>query len=248
MSGQVALVTGGGRGIGANVARELADAGMRVAVAARTSEQVERVAQEIGGLSLEVDVSDEPSVGRMVEETRCELGPIDLLVNNAGVTNPSDAPPIWEERPRDWWRVFEINVLGAYLCCRAVLVASAYPVDSKCRSGGPPHDLVVGRGLVLGAEPEQGLEGRHRRAAAVVAKDVLVEVDLQVGIANAPVGAVHPGLQVRDRAVGAGQVGLRARRRLPLAAGAMVVAGLGEAGIALPAVGADDRARARSSP
>ena len=121
LSGQVALVTGGGRGIGANVARELADAGMRVAVAARTSEQVERVAQEIGGLSLEVDVSDEPLVRRMVEETRRQLGPIDLLVNNAGVTNPSDAPPIWEERPGDWWRVFEINVLGAYLCCRAVL-------------------------------------------------------------------------------------------------------------------------------
>jgi NAD(P)-dependent dehydrogenase (short-subunit alcohol dehydrogenase family) len=121
LSGQVALVTGGGRGIGANIARELADAGMRVAVAARTAEQVELVAQEIDGISFEVDVSDEPSVGRMVEEIRRELGPIDLLVNNAGVTNPSDAPPIWEERPGDWWRVFEINLLGAYLCCRAVL-------------------------------------------------------------------------------------------------------------------------------
>jgi 3-oxoacyl-[acyl-carrier protein] reductase len=118
---QVALVTGGGRGIGANVARELADAGMRVAVAARTLEQVELVAQEIGGLGLNVDVSDESSVARMVEKTRAEFGPIDLLVNNAGVASPSDAAPIWEERPGDWWRVFEINVLGAYLCCRAVL-------------------------------------------------------------------------------------------------------------------------------
>jgi NAD(P)-dependent dehydrogenase (short-subunit alcohol dehydrogenase family) len=120
---QVALVTGGGRGIGANVARELADAGMRVAVAARTSEQVELVAQEIGGLALSVDVSEEPSVARMVGETERELGPIDLLVNNAGVANPSDAPPIWEERPEDWWRVFEVNLLGAYLCCRAAVGA-----------------------------------------------------------------------------------------------------------------------------
>jgi NAD(P)-dependent dehydrogenase (short-subunit alcohol dehydrogenase family) len=118
---QVALVSGGGRGIGANVARELADAGMRVAVAARTSEQVELVAEEIGGLALNVDVSDQASVARMVEETRRELGPIELLVNNAGVASPSDAPPIWEERPEDWWRVFEVNVLGAYLCSRAVL-------------------------------------------------------------------------------------------------------------------------------
>jgi NAD(P)-dependent dehydrogenase (short-subunit alcohol dehydrogenase family) len=94
---------------------------MRVAVAARTFEQVELVAQEIGGLGLNGDVSDESSVGLMVEKTRAEFGPIDLLVNNAGVANPSDAPPIWEERPGDWWRVFEINVLGAYLCSRAVL-------------------------------------------------------------------------------------------------------------------------------
>ena len=121
LSGQIALVTGGGRGIGANIAHELADAGMRVAVAARTPEQVELVAEEIDGLALEVDVSDQPSVGRMVEETQRELGPIDLLVNNAGVTSPSHTPQIWEERPEDWWRVFEINLLGAYLCSRAVL-------------------------------------------------------------------------------------------------------------------------------
>jgi 3-oxoacyl-[acyl-carrier protein] reductase len=121
LTGQVALVTGGGRGIGANVARELAGAGMRVAVAARTTEQVEAVAREIGGLALTVDVSAEPSVARMVESTERELGPVDLLVNNAGVPSVSDARPIWEESPADWWRVFEINLLGPYLCCRAVL-------------------------------------------------------------------------------------------------------------------------------
>jgi 3-oxoacyl-[acyl-carrier protein] reductase len=127
-SGDVALVTGGGRGIGANIARELANAGMRVAVAARTREQVEQVAQEIGGLALELDVSDEESVARVVSEVERELGPIDLLVNNAGVANAAPGqgafgagPPIWEERPEDWWRVFEVNVLGTYLCCRAVL-------------------------------------------------------------------------------------------------------------------------------
>ncbi|HEV2787173.1 MAG TPA: SDR family NAD(P)-dependent oxidoreductase, partial [Solirubrobacteraceae bacterium] len=118
---QVALVTGGGRGIGANIARELAHAGMRVAVAARTREQVAQVAQEIGGLALEVDVSDETSVRRMVEDTERGLGAIELLVNNAGVMGPSDVP-IWEDDDTGaWWRVFEINVLGAYLCCRTVL-------------------------------------------------------------------------------------------------------------------------------
>jgi 3-oxoacyl-[acyl-carrier protein] reductase len=120
LSGQVGVVTGGGRGIGAGIARELAAAGMRVAVAARTREQVDRVAEEIGGLALTVDVSDEASVERMVEDTERELGPIDLLVNNAGVANRSRAP-IWEEQPEFWWRVFEINVLGVFLCSRSVL-------------------------------------------------------------------------------------------------------------------------------
>ncbi len=122
LSGQAALVTGGGRGIGANIAHELAAAGMRVAVAARTREQVESVARETGAVALEVDVSDEASVGRMVEDTERELGAIDLLVNNAGIAGQWGVPPIWEDGDaRDWWRVFEVNVLGAYLCCRAVL-------------------------------------------------------------------------------------------------------------------------------
>lgn len=122
LSGQVALVTGGGRGIGANIARELVGAGMRVAVAARTREQVEQVAGEIGALALQVDVSDEASVERMVQEAERELGAIDLLVNNAGIGGPRDPRPIWEDDdPAAWWRVFEINVLGAYLCCRSVL-------------------------------------------------------------------------------------------------------------------------------
>ena len=122
LSGTVALVTGGGRGIGANIARELAAAGMRVAVAARTREQVEHVAQEIGGVALDVDVSDEASVARMVQESERRLGPIDLLVNNAGIGRLNESPPpIWEDDDvAGWWRVFEINMLGAYLCCRAV--------------------------------------------------------------------------------------------------------------------------------
>ena len=122
LHGQVALVTGGGRGIGANIARELARAGMRVAVAARTREQVEDVAAEICGIALEVDVSDAASVERAVQDTERELGPIDLLVNNAGIGRLTQAPPpIWEDDDvAGWWRVFEINMLGAYLCCRAV--------------------------------------------------------------------------------------------------------------------------------
>jgi NAD(P)-dependent dehydrogenase (short-subunit alcohol dehydrogenase family) len=120
-AGEVALVTGGGRGIGANIARELAAAGMRVAVAARSAEQIQDVARVVGGVAVQTDVSDEASVSSMVARVERELGPIEVLVNDAGVMSPPDTPPIWEQDPADWWRVFEVNLLGVYLCCRSVL-------------------------------------------------------------------------------------------------------------------------------
>jgi 3-oxoacyl-[acyl-carrier protein] reductase len=119
LDGQVALVTGGGRGIGAGIARELADAGARVAVAARTRAQVEHVAREIGGVPLEVDVSDRASVDAMAIQAESELGPIDLLVANAGIGGPDG--PTWEIDPNEWWRVLEVNVFGVHLCCSAVI-------------------------------------------------------------------------------------------------------------------------------
>jgi 3-oxoacyl-[acyl-carrier protein] reductase len=119
LDGQVALVTGGGRGIGAGVARELAAAGACVAVSARTPEQVEGVANEIGGLAVVADVTDRAAVEMMVEQVEAELGPIDLLVGNAGRNVHEQRA--WEVDPGDWWNVFEVNVFGVYLCCRAVI-------------------------------------------------------------------------------------------------------------------------------
>src|SRR5204862_8264167 len=119
VGGQVALVTGGGRGIGANIARELADAGVRVAASARTLEQVEEVARETAGLAVVADVTDRAAVEAMVDRVESELGPIDLLVANAGRNVREERA--WEVEPRDWWNVFLVNVLGVYLCCRAVI-------------------------------------------------------------------------------------------------------------------------------
>jgi 3-oxoacyl-[acyl-carrier protein] reductase len=113
--GVIAFVTGGGRGIGANIARKLAEDGWEVVVAARTPEQVDAVAEEIGCRGVALDVSDRDAVERAVAEN----GPVELLVANAGVARRGGAT--WEVEPQDWWRTFEINVLGVHLCCRAAI-------------------------------------------------------------------------------------------------------------------------------
>jgi 3-oxoacyl-[acyl-carrier protein] reductase len=115
LEGQVALVTGGGRGIGANIARELADAGAHVTVTGRTPEEVEAVAQEVGGRALVGDVSRREDVQRWFSE----VGVPDVLVNNAGIAPDEDAA--WEIDVDEWWHVFEVNVLGVFLCCRAAI-------------------------------------------------------------------------------------------------------------------------------
>jgi 3-oxoacyl-[acyl-carrier protein] reductase len=114
----VALVTGGGRGIGERIARELTDAGMQLAVTGRTADQVESVAADIGGLALIGDVSRREDVERWVEETESKLGPIALLVNNAGIGGtPKPFPDL---SPEEWWHVFEVNTLGPFLATQAV--------------------------------------------------------------------------------------------------------------------------------
>ena len=117
MPDRVAFVTGGGRGVGASVARALAEDGWSVVVGARTRGEVDAVAGEIGGRAVELDVSSPSSIAEVLGA----VGPVDLLVNNAGVGGPSAS--FLEEEPGDWWRVFEVNVRGPYLCCRAAVPA-----------------------------------------------------------------------------------------------------------------------------
>lgn len=112
-----AFVTGGGRGIGASIARALAGDGWDVVVGARSRAQVEAVAGEIGSEWVEVDVADRGSV----EGSVAEAGELDLLVANAGISEGHERQPSWEIDPDDWWHVYEVNVLGVHLCCRAVI-------------------------------------------------------------------------------------------------------------------------------
>ena len=106
------------------MAIHLAGAGARVALVARSRPELEATADRIRATGATVlvqpaDVTDAAAVATVVETIERELGPIDLLVNNAG--DGAVPGPIWEADPERWWRVFEVNLLGVFLCTRAVL-------------------------------------------------------------------------------------------------------------------------------
>jgi 3-oxoacyl-[acyl-carrier protein] reductase len=119
LDGRVALVTGGGQGIGEAVCRRLAAAGARVAVFDRDGAKAERVAGAIGGLALAGDVTVEADIDRAVAAAGQNLGPVDILVNNAGIVGRS--APTWELTKADLEEVLAVNLVGPFLCCRAVI-------------------------------------------------------------------------------------------------------------------------------
>jgi NAD(P)-dependent dehydrogenase (short-subunit alcohol dehydrogenase family) len=122
LNGKIALITGGGRGIGRAIALAFAREGARIAVAARTAEQVEQVADEIGdgAISAICDVSDPKSVTRMFTDVRDRLGDVDILVNNAGIAESATLVATSDDL---WDRHLAINLSGTFYCTRAALPA-----------------------------------------------------------------------------------------------------------------------------
>jgi NADP-dependent 3-hydroxy acid dehydrogenase YdfG len=116
LEGTVALVTGASSGIGEATARALAERGATVAVAARRKDRLDALAGDIGGLSIEADVTDQDQAKQAVQRTVDELGRLDTLVNNAGVMllGPAvDAPT------EEWDRMIDINLKGLLYCAHA---------------------------------------------------------------------------------------------------------------------------------
>ena len=163
LAGQVAIITGGGRGIGRAIALALADAGAAVAVTARTASEIDETAAMItarGGRAIAVaaDVADPDGVARAVAETEARLGPASILVNNAGISGPST--PLWEADPDDWWRTIEVNLRGPMLCARAVLPAMV-------RAG---RGTIINIGSYAGIRPDSGGFGAYATSKAALVR------------------------------------------------------------------------------
>lgn len=118
LEGRVAIVTGGGRGIGRAIAGAFAEAGARVALVARSADELERAAAEIGGHAYPADVSDPAAVDGAVAAVRERFERIDVLVNAAGIS------PVYKRaeriEPAEWDAILAVNLRGTFLCCRAV--------------------------------------------------------------------------------------------------------------------------------
>jgi NAD(P)-dependent dehydrogenase (short-subunit alcohol dehydrogenase family) len=124
LAGQVALITGAGRGVGRAVTLALADAGAVVAAVSRSHDQLQETVELVasaGGRAIAIvaDVTDPQAVDRMAQRAAGELGSVGILVNNAGLAR--SIGPVWEVEPEEWWRDVETNLRGPFLRARAVL-------------------------------------------------------------------------------------------------------------------------------
>lgn len=185
LSTEVAIVTGGGRGIGREIALALAGAGASVAVAARSADQVKTTADMItclGGraMAVSVDVTDETGVRQAIGRVQDRLGAVTLLVNNAGVGGPIG--PTWEVSATEWWRTIEVNLRGVLLWVDAVL----------------PDMVAHRRGRIINIASNAGAFRWPNLSGYSVSKTAVIKftenLALELRNKGIAVFAVHPGL------------------------------------------------------
>jgi NAD(P)-dependent dehydrogenase (short-subunit alcohol dehydrogenase family) len=185
LDGQVALVTGAGRGIGRAIALALSDAGAAVAICARSQDEVTGVAGEIEGrgrhaLAVRCDVTDRQEVERMVAAVEETIGQVTLLVNNAGRFGP--VGPLAAIDPDNWWQALEVNVRGPLYCARAVL----------------PGMLARGHGRIVNVSSGVGFAAIPMLSAYVVSKTALYRLSENLAAETRGHGvsvfAIDPGL------------------------------------------------------
>src|SRR5689334_16673535 len=174
LAGKRALVTGGGRGIGAAIARALARAGARVLVCGRTRPDLEAVAAEIGGAAVTVDLADRAATDAML----VEAGHIDVLVNNAGV---AESAPLERTDDAMWDRILELDATAAFRTTRALA----------------PAMVKAGFGRIINVASNAGVSGYGYSAAYCAAKHAMVGMTRALAIDLARTGvtinALCPG-------------------------------------------------------
>ena len=142
LDGRIAIVTGAGRGFGRAIAERLAGEGASVALLARSRAQIEDVAVAIGPAALAVacDVTDPASVGQAAARVEETLGPVDILVSNAGVPGPFG--PLWEVDPEEWWQAQAVHIRAPMLLLNRLLEAFdrllLVEVEAHARQGNAP--------------------------------------------------------------------------------------------------------------
>jgi NAD(P)-dependent dehydrogenase (short-subunit alcohol dehydrogenase family) len=170
LAGRVAVVTGGGRGIGAATARALADAGLSIVVAARSRDQIERRSAELVALghrakAVVCDVTSEAGVLALAREA-ADLGPVAVLVNNAGAAGST---PLVRTSLEEWNRLIAVNATGAFLCTRAFLPGMLERQWGRVVNVASTAGLGGGKYLAAYSAAKHALVGLTRSAAAEVA-------------------------------------------------------------------------------
>lgn len=208
LAGQVAIVTGAGRGIGRAIAGAFAREGAAVVLAARSVPELDRVAREIeqaGGRALVVptDARHEASVEALVRRALAEWRQVDVLVNAAGVATFA---PVTDSKLDDWDQTLAVNLRGAVLCCRAVLPAMIGRHRGTIISVG---SVVTSRSLAGSAAytaSKYGLLGFSRVLAEEMRSQGVRVGVLSAGATDTPLWDTMPGAPARDRMLRADQV------------------------------------------
>jgi NAD(P)-dependent dehydrogenase (short-subunit alcohol dehydrogenase family) len=184
LSGKVAIVTGGTRGLGLRIAATLVKAGAQVVITGRDPDALATATAVLdptgdAAVGIDCDIRDELAVANLVSGARARFGRIDLLVNNSGIAGPT--APLWETPTQQWLDTITTNVIGTFLCCRAVL-----PTMIGQRRGS-----IVTIGSMTGKRPLYGRTGYASSKTALIG--LTRTLAMEAGPYGVRVNLVSPG-------------------------------------------------------
>jgi 5-hydroxydodecatetraenal polyketide synthase CpkA len=197
LDGMVALVSGGGRGVGRLLGARLAGAGAAVGLIARSADELAAAAGQInraGGTAAAAvaDVADHRAAAAAVSELRHQLGTADILINNAGISGP--VGPLWQAQTAEWWRAIEVNLGGAFVLTQLAL----------------EHMIPAGNGRIINVTSYAGVYRWPLLSAYAASKAALVKLTETLAEETRPHGvsvfSVDPGLLP----IGLGEAALKA--------------------------------------